>query len=88
MKLTSLLAIYVLFWIFSIFLVLPFRLKNGAAEDQLVPGQAESAPSNFSVKRTALWTTIVSAVLCAIFYINYVEGWVGPEFFDLFSTPA
>ena len=85
MKLTSIIAIYVLFWALSLFFVLPFRLRDGKPEDRLVAGQADSAPPNFSMKRTAFWTTIVAATLCTIYYVNYVEGWVGPEFFDLFS---
>jgi predicted secreted protein len=85
MKFTSVLAIYVLFWALSLFLVLPFRLRNAEPEDEPVRGQADSAPPNFSVKRTAFWTTIVATVLCALYYVNYVNGWVRPEFLDLFT---
>ena len=76
MKLTSIIAIYTLFWAMSFFLVLPFRLQARRGEDRRVPGQAESAPPLFSFGRTSLWTTIVAAVLFAIFYANYVEGWL------------
>ncbi|HWL47112.1 MAG TPA: DUF1467 family protein [Sphingomonadaceae bacterium] len=85
MKFTSVLAIYVLFWTLSLFLVLPFRLRDGKPEDAPVPGQADGAPPNFSMKRTAFWTTIVATTLCAAYYVNYVNAWVRPEFFDLFT---
>jgi predicted secreted protein len=88
MKLTSILAIFFLFWAFSFFLVLPFRLRSRDGEDAYIQGQAESAPPHFSVKRTALWTTVVAAVLFGLFYLNYVNGWIGAPFFDLITPKA
>ncbi|KQX25514.1 MULTISPECIES: DUF1467 family protein [unclassified Sphingomonas] len=83
MKFTSITAIYMLFWWGCLFLVLPFRLRTGAEPEAFVPGQAESAPPRFSMWRTVLWTTIVSAVVFALFYVNYVNGWITADFFDL-----
>ena len=83
MKLSSIVAIYLLFWWGSLFLVLPFRLRSGAEPEAHVPGQVESATPRFSVRRTALWTTIVSAVLFGIYYLDYVNGWITADFFDL-----
>lgn len=87
MKFGSALAIYALFWSLSLFLVLPFRLRAGDANETHVPGQADSAPPNFSFKRTCLWTTIVAALLFGVYYANYVNRWVGAEAFDLFTHP-
>lgn len=87
MRFSSMLAIYALFWSMSFFFVLPFRLKQkGQGTDSYVPGQAESAPPRFSFGRTCLWTTIVGAVLFALYYVNYVNGWVMPEAIDFFSS--
>lgn len=83
MKITSIIAIYILFWWGSLFLVLPFRLRSSAEPDVHVPGQAESAPPHFSVGRTLLWTTIVSMLLFALYYVNYVNGWITSDAFDL-----
>jgi len=83
MKLWSALAIYLLFWWGCLFVVLPFRLRIDADDDPHVPGQMHGAPQRFSVKRTALWTTIVSALAFALFYVNYVNGWITAEFFDV-----
>ncbi|MEQ1496410.1 MAG: DUF1467 family protein [Novosphingobium sp.] len=77
MKLTSILAIYFLFWIISAFFVLPFGVRthddDGAA---IVPGQVTSAPVNFSASRTALRATCLSLVLFGLYYLNYVMGWL------------
>lgn len=79
MKLTSVIAIYTLFWAMSFFLVLPFRLQTRTGEDVIVRGQAESAPPRFSFGRTCGWTTIVAAVLFGLFYLNYVHDWLPVE---------
>lgn len=87
MKWTSIVAIYFLFWCFSFFLVLPFRLKSDAVPDVVIPGQAESAPPRFSFWRTAKWTTVLAALLFGLYYVNYVNGWLTPTSLDFF-TPA
>lgn len=83
MKASSILAIYTLFWSMCFFFVLPFRLRSSAEPDHHVAGQADSAPPRFSLKRTAWWTTWVSLVFFLIYYVNYVEGWLRPEMFDI-----
>ena len=83
MRWQSMLAIYILFWTFSAFLVLPFGMRTAQeAGVELVPGQAESAPHGFSAKKVVIRTTVVSAALFALFYLNYVYGWVTPEMLD------
>ena len=77
MKWTSALAIYLLFWVMSAFLVMPFGIRNAhETGDALVPGQSDGAPANFKPKRILMWTTIVATVLFGIYYVNYVNGWI------------
>ena len=77
MRLPSLIAIYVLFWAFSVFLVLPWGVKTSSeAGVAHVPGQAESAPHEFRAGRIALRVTIVATILFALFVANYRYGWV------------
>ncbi len=83
MKFQSALAIYALFWVMSFFLVLPFGVRTGEeAGVEHVPGHAESAPHGFSLGRTMLRATAVSAALFALFYLNYIYGWVGAGMLD------
>jgi predicted secreted protein len=88
MKWTSIVAIYALFWVMSAFFVMPFGVKT-ADEAGLakVPGQADSAPANFSAKRIIVRTTIVSALAFAAYYINYVNGWIGVDDINFFKRP-
>lgn len=86
MRWTSILAIYLLFWALSVFLVLPFGVRtHEEAGAERVPGQADSAPHQFDGRKFILRTTIVSAVLFGLYYANYVNGWVTPADVDLFS---
>lgn len=78
MRWTSIAAIYLLFWMMSLFLVLPWGVRTSEEEGgQSAPGHAESAPHRFSFARVALRTTIVSVALFALYYANYVYGWIG-----------
>jgi predicted secreted protein len=83
MKWTSALAIYTLFWTMCLFIVLPFGVRTAEeAGAERLPGHADSAPHGFSLGRTALRTTMVSAILFGLYYLNYVNGWVTAETLD------
>lgn len=82
MRWTSMLAIYTLFWAFSVFLVLPWGVRTShEAGVELVPGQAESAPHEFRLKQLIVRVTIVATIAFALFYLNYVYGWITPAMF-------
>ena len=69
MKLQSLLAIYILFWTISLFVVLPFGVRTAEEEGvECQPGHAPSAPHRFSFGKAALRATIVSAIAFASFW--------------------
>ena len=73
-------AIYFLFWVMSVFLVLPFGVRTPhETGEALVPGQADSAPTNYRPLRVVVSATILSLVLFGIFYANYVNGWITPD---------
>jgi predicted secreted protein len=83
MKFTSALAIYVLFWVMTMFIVLPFGIRTAEeAGVESLPGHAESAPHDFRFGRVALRTTIVSAILFGLYYLNYVKGWITADQLD------
>ena len=85
MKLTSIVAIYFLFFAGTAFILLPFGVRT---TDELggekVAGQAESAPHRFDVKRHFLRAAVVAAVLFAIYYANWSYGWVTAEDLDFY----
>ncbi len=80
MQWTSILAIYVLVWVMTAFVSLPFGIRtHDEAGLPKVPGQADSAPANFRPGRLALRTTLIAAVLTAAYVLNYIYGWIGIE---------
>ncbi len=88
MKITSIIAIYLLFWVMSAFFVMPFGVKtHDEAGIAKVPGQAESAPADFQPGRIARRATALSVVLFGLFYLNYINSWITAEDINLFGTP-
>ncbi|HEY0044226.1 MAG TPA: DUF1467 family protein [Allosphingosinicella sp.] len=83
MRFGSILAIYVLFWTMSLFLVLPFGVRTSEeAGAERGAGHADSAPHRFSLGQAAVRATLLSAVLFGVFYLNYQFGWVTPQMLD------
>ena len=72
MRLTSIIAIYALFWVLSAFFVMPFGVRtHDEAGIAKIPGQADSAPANFRPGRIALardagFVGNVRALLCQL----------------------
>lgn len=88
MKITSIIAIYTLFWVLSAFLVMPFGVRtHDEAGIEKIPGQADSAPANFNARRICIRATVLAVVLFGAFYLNYVNEWILPQDLD-FVTPS
>lgn len=82
MKIQSVLAIYFLFWVMSVFVVLPFGMRTSdEAGVEKIPGQADSAPVRFDIWRVAIRTTIVSTAAFGLFYLNWQFGWITAAMF-------
>lgn len=88
MKITSIIAIYILFWVLSAFLVMPFGIRtHDEAGVEKIRGQADSAPANFNARRIALRATLLALVLFGLFYANYINGWIMPADLNFFGDP-
>ncbi len=89
MRVTSIIAIYALFWVLSAFFVMPFGIRTHSDEEAegrdsgMIAGQVASAPMNWRPKTVAKRATVLSIILCGLFYANYVNGWVTIEDIDI-----
>ena len=85
MKFTSIIAIYFLFFAGTAFILLPFGVRTTEeVGGESVPGQAESAPHQFDLKRHFLRAAVVAALLFAVYYVNWTYGWVTAEDLDFY----
>jgi predicted secreted protein len=85
MQLSSIIAIYFLFFAASAFFLLPFGVKTDEeAGTPKVPGQADSAPHRFDLKRHLLKAALVGAILFALYYANWAYAWITPEDLDFY----
>ena len=86
MQIGSIVAIYFLFFVASAFVLLPFGVKTdeevGAPK---VPGQADSAPHRFDLKRHLLMAALLAAALFAIYYANWQFGWITARDLDFYN---
>lgn len=88
MQITSIAAIYFLFWVMSAFIMLPFGVRTAEeAGIETVPGQAESAPANFRPGRLMVRATIIAALCTALFVANYEYGWMTVADIDILPKP-
>jgi predicted secreted protein len=69
-------AVYFIIWWLVLFAVLPFGVRTQGEADSTVPGTPASAPAAHRMKRTALITTVVSAVLFALLYLTLTRKWI------------
>jgi predicted secreted protein len=71
-EITVQILIYVLFWFFSLFIVLPFGVRPAENPE---PGHDPGAPVNPALKKKVIATSIVAAILWAgFFYLTDVLG--------------
>lgn len=87
MQLTSIVAIYILFWVMSAFIILPIGVRNHfETGEKMVPGQADGAPVDFRPMRVIGRTTALATLGFGLFYLNYVYGWVTVDDIDFFGS--
>ena len=85
MALTSISAIYFLFFAFSAFVLLPFGVRTDEeVGTPKVAGQADSAPHRFDIKRHLLKSALLGLILFAIYYANWTYGWITPDDLDFY----
>ncbi len=86
MKWTSISAIYFLFFAGSVFVLLPFGVRTDEEVGaERIPGQAESAPHHFNLKRHLLRAALLAAVLFALYYVNWTYGWITAGDLDFYN---
>ena len=86
MKIGSVIAIYFLFFAFSAFALLPFGVRTSdEAGEAKVPGQADSAPHRFDLKRHLLRSALLALGLFGLYYANWHFNWLSTDDLDFWN---
>lgn len=86
MRTGSIIAIYFLFFAFSAFALLPFGVRTSEELGEAkVPGQADSAPHRFDLKRHLGRSALVALVLFGLYYANWQFDWITTDELDFFN---
>lgn len=88
MEITSILAVYFLFFVMTAFIMLPFGVRTADEEGvEKVPGQADSAPVNFRPGPLVMRATGIAIVLTTLFVLNFEYGWITADDLNVFPDP-
>lgn len=71
MSLATSFAIYFIIWWTVLFAVLPWGVRSQQESGAVAPGTDPGAPAIPRLRRKLLWTTIVAALVFAIWYVVY-----------------
>jgi predicted secreted protein len=81
MQYLSTVAIYFVVWWITLFIVLPIGLRTQSEDGDVAIGTVASAPSRFKGGQIVLLTTLISAVICGLWY--GLSWWFGFSMDDL-----
>jgi predicted secreted protein len=77
MRITSAIAIYFIIWWLTLFMVLPFGVKNPhEAGEKVQAGHEAGAPVNPQLWLKVAITTALSAVFFGLVYLLVASGWL------------
>ncbi|MEO7504150.1 MAG: DUF1467 family protein [Sphingomicrobium sp.] len=89
MNIGSIVAIYFLFYSFTAFALLPFGVRTSEElGEPNVPGQADSAPHRFDLKRHLIKSAWVGLILFGLYYANWTYGWISVNALDFYNPPG
>jgi predicted secreted protein len=71
MSIATSIAIYFIIWWVVLFAVLPWGVRGQHEAGDIAPGTDPGAPAIPMLKRKLAWTTVVAAVIFAIWHVVY-----------------
>jgi predicted secreted protein len=85
MSITSAIVLYAVIWFMSFLIAIPIRLQTQGDVGEVVPGTHAGAPEHHQLKKKAIITTIVAAVLWVIIAGIIISGWISVRDLDWFN---
>ena len=85
MGIASGIVLYLVFWFMTFLIALPIRIQTQGEAGHIVPGTHDGSPQQHHLKKKAIITTIVAAVLWAITAYIIITGTVTVRDIDMFN---
>ena len=85
MSITSAIVLYAVIWFMTFLIAIPIRLQTQGDVGEVVPGTHAGAPEHHQLKKKAVITTIVAAVLWVIIAGIILSGWISVRDLDWFN---
>lgn len=85
MSITSSIVLYMIIWFMVFFIALPIRIRTQGEEGHVEPGTPSGAPQVHYLKRKAVITTLVAAVIWAGVVAIILSGMISIRDFDWFN---
>ena len=85
MGIVSGIVLYLVFWFITFLVALPIRIQTQGEAGEVVPGTHDGSPQKHHLKKKAIITTIVAAVLWAIAAYIIITGTITVRDIDMFD---
>lgn len=82
MNIASGIVLYIVIWALTFFVAIPIRLRTQGEAGDIVEGTHAGAPQVHHLRKKAIITTIVAAVLWAAIAKVIVSGWITMDDID------
>lgn len=82
MNIASGIVLYIVIWALTFFVAIPIRLRTQGEAGDIVEGTHAGAPQVHHLRKKAIITTIVAAVLWAAIATVIVSGWITMDDID------
>lgn len=85
MTITAVLVLFSIIWFLVLFLTLQINIQTQGDVGEVVAGTHASSPINFSIKRRAWITTLITVPLCTLLSLGIIYGFLNREMFEFLS---
>ncbi len=85
MGIASGIVLYLVFWFMTFLVALPIRIQTQGEAGNIVPGTHDGSPQQHHLKKKAVITTIIAAVLWAIAAYVIITGTITVRDLDMFN---
>ena len=85
MGIASGIVLYLVFWSMTFLVALPIRIQTQGEAGDIVPGTHDGSPQQHHLKKKAIITTFVAAILWAIAAFVIISGAITVRDIDIFN---